>query len=296
MTIAACYHSNEGVVLGTDSTVTVAPPNLKGFDIAIRHYNHTQKVFEVGSNCPIGPMGICVYGLGAMGQYSHRSLVADFAEDIEANPPNSMDEAAERWSQKVWDVFSGTFTIPMARAKELLAKASRTQEEEKEFRTLSQIGGGYFLGGRLSKVHTTFAYQVEYNACKSTKIPPVPIPVGSMSYAGCTNLMLRLINGYEPKIVDNLMATGKWSGSRDELIASMSSDQMFPDTILNIRDAVDLVYSMIHTTITGLRFSQSAALCGGPIEIACITTDRTFRWVIHKDLSVAVRRSLHNET
>jgi 20S proteasome alpha/beta subunit len=41
VTIAVCYISPEGVVLGADSTTTYAPHI---------HFNNSQKLFEIGEN------------------------------------------------------------------------------------------------------------------------------------------------------------------------------------------------------------------------------------------------------
>lgn len=55
MTIAACYLSSEGVVLGADSTTTMyvsAPgPHPTGGE---HHFNFAQKVFQIGSEGTLG--------------------------------------------------------------------------------------------------------------------------------------------------------------------------------------------------------------------------------------------------
>jgi len=37
-----------------------------------------------------------------------------------------------------------------------------------------------------------------------------------------------------------------------------------------------------------MKFSHMAPVCGGPVEIAVITTDRKFRWVRHKKFDAAI--------
>jgi len=39
-----------------------------------------------------------------------------------------------------------------------------------------------------------------------------------------------------------------------------------------------------------MEFSHTAPVCGGPVEIAVITTDRSFRWVHHKRFDAAIRQ------
>ena len=149
MTIAACYHSNEGIVLGADSTATVTPQEPQGYDVAIRHFNHwRRKSLRSGCNSQVGSIGISVDGLAEIGPHSNRSLAARFADDLEAKPPSSMDEVAERWSVKIWDVFSSTYTAQISRFAQLATQPTRTDEENKELTRLSRDPE---LGPRLVK-------------------------------------------------------------------------------------------------------------------------------------------------
>jgi F420-0:gamma-glutamyl ligase len=40
--------------------------------------------------------------------------------------------------------------------------------------------------------------------------------------------------------------------------------------------------------IKTMKFSHMAPVCGGPVEIAVVTTDRKFRWVRHKQSDAAI--------
>lgn len=57
---------------------------------------------------------------------------------------------------------------------------------------------------------------------------------------------------------------------------------------LTIRDAVDFAHFIVYSTIKTIKFSDREQVCGGPIEVAAITTDRKFRWVKHKDFDSAI--------
>jgi hypothetical protein len=57
---------------------------------------------------------------------------------------------------------------------------------------------------------------------------------------------------------------------------------------LPIREAIDWIHASIHTTIKALKFSHLPPVCGGPVEVAVITTDRFFRWVRHKRFDSAL--------
>jgi hypothetical protein len=60
----------------------------------------------------------------------------------------------------------------------------------------------------------------------------------------------------------------------------------FPD--LPIREAIDFIHTYLHITIKGFKFRVGPPICGGPIEIAFISTDRPFRWVCHKGFERAI--------
>ena len=57
-----------------------------------------------------------------------------------------------------------------------------------------------------------------------------------------------------------------------------------PSPDLALRDAIDYVHWILHATLKYYKFVEGPAICGGKAEIACVTTDRGFRWVTHKSL------------
>jgi hypothetical protein len=94
MTIAICYQSPEGIVLGADSTSSAAispGPGLTGY-----HYlNYHQKLFELGENSSIG---VLTWGLGGVGGVrSYRTMFALLADDLQKKQPKHVNEIANRW-------------------------------------------------------------------------------------------------------------------------------------------------------------------------------------------------------
>lgn len=61
MTIAVCYVSQEGVVLGADSTTTYGT----------HHFNNSQKLFEVGED---STLAMVTWGLGGLHVNSYRTM------------------------------------------------------------------------------------------------------------------------------------------------------------------------------------------------------------------------------
>lgn len=91
MTIAACYLSAEGIVLGADSTSTYSLPSGN------HYFNHGQKIFEIGEDATLA---LVTWGLGGLSVGSHRMLAALLADDLKKKKPTSVGDVAERWCKQ----------------------------------------------------------------------------------------------------------------------------------------------------------------------------------------------------
>jgi hypothetical protein len=282
-----CYLSPEGVVLGADSTASLTYPD--GF----HYFNHAQKLFQVGNT---GSLGILTWGLGGLGETSYRTLIADLADDLEVNPPASLEDVANRWAGSFWVAYSSALAAPIQRCRDLHAKpaavpgivdpAARTDQEEAEYNDLRHgLVVGFCVAGAVPPNRRTGAYEIVFEPLLAA--PPIPIQVQGAPFWGAPNMIQRLIIGADPNLRSAILASGNWSGTEAELDGLMVQ-QRLSHAILPIRDAIDFVYTCIYSTIKALKFSSLQQICGGPIEIAIITTDRPFRWVRHKAFDAAI--------
>ncbi|MBX3321367.1 MAG: hypothetical protein KF757_00100 [Phycisphaeraceae bacterium] len=105
---------------------------------------------------------------------------------------------------------------------------------------------------------------------------------------GVPQIMERLVFGFDSPIIMEILKSGKWKGTVEELIDLVVRNQLITPRLLPIREAIDWVHTVIHTTIRGTKFANWPHWCGGPIEIAVITSDRPFRWVRHKRMDAAI--------
>ncbi len=295
MTIAACYVSPEGIVLGADSAATYGDP------AGGQHfYNHSQKLFELAIDPETGTLGAVAWGLGGLQVSSHRTLFALLSDDIAKNRPKSVADVADRWNARFWTAYSD-LNCPIApliaQCKSLNAKTAhnpgaaldpgmRTDAEEKTFKQLHfGLVAGFCVGGYAPPDRTPIAYELIFDPLQP-KPTPVPISAG-WKFWGAPNMIQRLIFGADDELKENLIKSGKWNGTRPELDAVvMQSTLAHP--IVPIRDAIDFVHACISSTIKAIKFSSLSQICGGPIELAVITTDRPFRWVRHKAWDVAI--------
>jgi hypothetical protein len=126
---------------------------------------------------------------------------------------------------------------------------------------------------------------LDFKPTHTTAPAPVQLPGGG--FWGAPNFVERLIHGRDARLRGDFKASGKWSGTDAELDAVLNK-HVLQHGPLPIRDAIDFVHTCIYSTIKAFKFSNLPQVCGGPIELAVVTTDRKFRWVQHKPWDAAV--------
>jgi hypothetical protein len=287
MTIAACYLSPEGVVLGADSAATFGSRN---------HFFYEQKIFEIGKEGE-STLGLTLWGLGSLGEISYRTILARFSDEIISSPNQPVEELAERWKKLFWDVYTVQLGPKIDRLGELGSAASRSAEEDEEFDDLvSGYSGGFCLGGHSLPDRIPKAFSITYSLDESE--PSIEeIKIGVPEFWGQPNMLRRLSWGIAVETFSSIIEAKKpdgspmWSGSVDDLAALVVENKLGqPSKHLPVREAIDWVYSSIYTTIKAMKFANLPPVCGGPIEVAVITSDRSFRWVRHKDFEAAIGR------
>src|SRR5262245_25785392 len=127
MTIAACYLSSEGVVLGADSTSTIFVADPSGIGGQQHHLNYAQKVFEVGEDSSVGA---AIWGPASIGDLSHRTFVAQCADELAHSWTYDVQEIAERISARFWKEYQARCQPVLDRYAELEQKANRSPKEE----------------------------------------------------------------------------------------------------------------------------------------------------------------------
>ena len=79
--------------MGADSTTTYGD----------RHYNNSQKLFEVGRDSTIGAI---TWGLGGLIVRSYRTMFAELDDDLKAHPPADLHDVANRWCARFWAAYN----------------------------------------------------------------------------------------------------------------------------------------------------------------------------------------------
>ena len=287
MTIACCVIVPEGIVLGADSAASM--PTANGH---LHYFNHNQKLFEVGQG---GTMAMLTWNLGGLRGTSYRTLLARLNDQLPKDPVSVLD-VATRWADIIWKEYQKDFAAIIARTQKLEAKfphvigasssTTRTESEDKELQfLLSSYFAGFCIAGYCPTDRIPMAYKIEISPDLRTQCKPNQI--FRHEFWGAAKFVKRFLNGYDEGIFEAINKSGNWNGTQQELVDILGAWRLDVPT-MPIRDAVDYVYSSIHSTIKALKFSSLPQICGGPIEVAVITTDRPFRWVRHKSWDAAI--------
>jgi hypothetical protein len=180
MTIAVCYLSLEGVVLGADSTLSATSSN------GIHYLNHNQKLFELGEGSTLGAL---TWGLGSLNNKSHRTLLAELSDDLGVKPPTSVLDVATRWSARFWQVYSADMAPFIARINQLQGQAQRSQAEDEELATLRRVlVAGFCIAGHIPADRTPHAYELIFDPLAPQ---PKPIPRLISLSSGARRIRLR---------------------------------------------------------------------------------------------------------
>lgn len=272
MTIAACYLSPEGVVFGADSTTTIGD----------HHFDFGQKIFELGDG---GTLGIVTWGLGNIQHTSYRTLYAEFAADLKANAPPTVLEAAQRWAAKFFSVYDGALGAAHRAAD---AAATTPDEKKKVAAHADLLRVGFCIGGVTPPNLRPAAFELEFSPTDTGVPMPTQLPMGKAIFRGVPSLVSRILYGIDPGLFDAIVASPNWTGGAKALMDAVEPFVLGQPPMLPLRDAIDWIYSCIQGTIKGVKFSPWAPMCGGPVEIGVISSDRPFRWVRHKSLDAAI--------
>lgn len=278
-------------MLGADSTSTYGTPN------GPHYFNHAQKLFEIGEN---STLGLVTWGLGGLQVSSHRTHIALLGDDLKVNPPSSVKDVVDRWRDRFWKEYTKSLAAEIAVLKTLSQKKpylavatkadskARTEQEEKQFRGLrSHLVSGFCIGGYVLPDRKPTAFEIIFDpfldsAPQASEITPV-----AQRFWGAPNMIKRLLSGCDDDVKTRILNSGKWNGSAQDLEALIAKDSL-QHPIVPIRDAIDFTHACISSTIKAFKFSNRPQICGGPIEIAVITSDRPFRWVRHKHWHAAI--------
>jgi hypothetical protein len=284
VTVAACYVCGEGVVLAADSAATVGVAARGSSEGEERVFWRGQKLFPVGS---AGTLGIVTWGMGNIGDMSYRTVIARFGDELGSWVPTSVEEVARRWAEFFWAVYITELALPLQTRRDLLARPQRNADEEKLLEKLDTLEVGFCLAGHL---HDRVPHAFEFGFHPDLGSPPTAVPIshGTPRFWTPIEIVERVFNGIDPALFTVLKNCEPWKSTPAELVKLVRPHMLGQPSLLPILDAAGWIQSVLSFTIQVLKFSHLERACGGPIELALITTDRGFEWVRHKQAGSAI--------
>jgi hypothetical protein len=281
MTIAACYVSNEGVVLGSDSSSTYLTPS--GF----RHLLYAQKIFEIGESG--SSLGIVTWGRAGLPNRSYRQITAELSDCLLGKAPESVEEVGSRWIEMLWPEYTRQLQDWIAKYRVLCEKPDRTANEESDRQNLwASLFVGFCIGGHVRKNRTPTAVEILFMPGATDPPKPIVISPNQPRFWGMPNMMERLLKGIDSMVYNGIRVSPFWKGTVSDLDAIIIPHVLDANIQLPLRVAIDWIFSSIFITIKAMKFYKDPPFCGGSIEVAAITADRRFRWIRHKRLDQAL--------
>jgi len=270
VTVAVALQVHDGVVLASDSALTLSDPSIAGPAGVLNVYNNGNKIFNLKKGLPIGAV---FYGAGSIGTSSVSTLVKDLRRRFAGESPN----------HKNWRLDPKKYTV-----QDVAEKAREFLYEEK-FAPLNvaapgvQFGfvvAGYSAGAQLSEV---WMFDIANGQCAPAR-EVIGQGVPNVYVGGDPEVFSRLVNGVGLELNGALLKAGvppaeiaaKADIVRQHLAIALVEAPM------PIKDAIDLAEFFVDTTATFTRFKRGAGTVGGPTESAAITKHEGFKWVRRK--------------
>jgi 20S proteasome alpha/beta subunit len=253
MSLGIVIKGPEGIVLAADSRVTlsIANRNISAtFDNATKVFSFNNKDSKVG---------VVTYGLAAIGLRAANSFIPEFEQKL---PNESLD--IETFSKKLSEFFMDQWNLEMPDPSE-------------------------YKGPDMTFVVGGFDEDEPYGKVFLIEIPKKPEPVAQhvsqdfgITWGGQREYVDRLIQGFDPRLMDFLKSQTSLPPELDEFLLQMQ--MQIPLPAMALQDCVDLAIFFVRTTIDAQKLSFGVRGCGGSIDVATITRKEGLKFVQRKQI------------
>ena len=270
MTIAIALQVHDGVVLASDSAITLNDPAKTFPDNILNVYNNGNKIFNLIKGWPIGAV---FYGNANFGSSSISTLMKDLRRRF----------AGEDTSMKNWKLNKKNYTVEQVaiKAREFLFDDIFNKLSPKPTdANFGLIVAGY---GSDSQLAETWSITIAGQACAAPTISMGQGVSGAVG-GGDPDAFLRLVNGFSPQLGKSLLDAGLDPGIVGQVVstARASLSLNIVEAPMPIQDALGLAEFFVDTTSRLAQFKRGFSTVGGPTESAAITKHEGFRWVKRK--------------
>ena len=149
---------------------------------------------------------------------------------------------------------------------------------------------GMYIGGYSKREFFSESYTFEFPSSVGISRILQPVskgkPIFGASWFGQTNPLSRLIKGYDPIFLNDII---KKMGVEQDVVQnwvnSRGTDLRLVFDGMPLQDAIDFANWAVQVVIGAFRFSSGPPLCGGATDIAVITPT-AFRWAQRKQWAI----------
>ncbi|MBA7683996.1 hypothetical protein ES703_92384 [subsurface metagenome] len=266
MTIIASVKVRDGVVLGTDSMTQIqATIDEQGNKAVIKTYSNAKKLFQIGE----APIGAMMYGIGNIGQRSIEGLMLDFCDTKYHSLSKEKRRSIKGIADALFEFFGELYQAEFANVPE--------EKRKRDFIL------GFFIAGYSKE--KPFVQEWEFLLPRDSETKEVrPNDAFGASWRGVNLPFTRLLKGFDPRIEMKLREHGIGDDVIKESLRSWKVEVVYDG--MPLQDAINFVVFILKTTIGLTSFEIGAPSCGGPLQVACILPDSTFRWIAQPQLSI----------
>lgn len=299
MTIAVCCTLADGVVIGTDSAITVTGQvkTPKGvLPGVLKVYNDAEKIFgfHVDAEKDLRlPVGLVTYGLATLGNRTIESFVREF--ELDHKPADLKKLMIQDLCEELHGFFRKQYV-------DLLGKALASQGRKLEDIPVEQRVLGLFVGGFSPMESLPEAWEVNVHFDdKATRVKRIREPgeFGS-NWGGQFGGVQRFHKGWDPQAIDALLnallAEFKFVDRANEEQANRVSalvqtalapfEYQVPFAAMPLQEGIDYTAFLLDMMILQHRFVFGAPTCGGNVRIAVIRKHEGFQWVTDRRFEV----------
>lgn len=257
MTIIASVKVRDGLILGTDSMTQISIATEQGPQF-LKAYSNARKLFQINDR-----MGAMTYGLGNIGNRSIEGIVIDFARQTPPNTPGTVEEASGR----LYDFVRAQYD----------AELDSVPADQRP-------GLGFYVAGYSEQ--EPFSEEFEFLLPRD-EAPFAARPAGlfGASWRGVDAPFTRLYKGFDPYILpQRLIENGVEPAQLDAIFApdgGLETGVIYDG--MPVQDAINFAAYILETTIGWSTFAVGVPACGGPLQLATITTEGGFTWVTRPD-------------
>lgn len=264
-------------------------------------YNYNQKLFEIGRH---SNYGMVTWGKAALGHASFRTLIARLADSLPSLTNVPVKDVAAQWANLFHTEYHKDFTGPadvavIAQCRSLLAAQQQGTLAPADAPVLADltakmnaVATGFCIGGVSAADHEPEAYSLVFSPIDTSVPVAAKLPCPTNQFWGAPNFLARLLKGADLGLKQKVLESGKWNGSPADFDNVLAPFELGVQAQLPLRDGIDWVFTAIYTNVKAYKFAHKPRICGGPVEIAVISSDRPFRWVMHKSLDHAIKDGL----